>query len=183
MEKTNRIQNKSIAIKTEQIKKIIKVLNKCKISFANHSSTQLPFFFRDINQVDFIENTNNIERYNIPESLNRNIKLIFQLLGDPEKEIYIGGWTIMSLKECTERYNELSKKDRKDVFDIGYRYMGMGHIEMISCDLNNHLLFYRPDGGSNGWDRQDNYNNLINNGANNYEKFFFGKWFFNIDIE
>ena len=86
----------------------------------------------------------------------------------------------MSLKQCMERYNEFCKEGQKDVFDIGYRYMGLGHIEMISCDLKTHLLFYRPDGGSNGYDRYDNYQNILKNGPDKYEKFFFTKWFYNI---
>ena len=55
-----------------------------------------------------------------------------------------------------------------------------GYITVISCDLKTHLLFYRPDGGSNGYDRQDNYQNLIKNGSHNYQQFFFSKWFYNI---
>ena len=56
----------------------------------------------------------------------------------------------------------------------------MSHIEVICCDLKSHLLFYRRDGGSNGYDRQANYQNLIKNGTHNYEQFFFSKWFYNI---
>ena len=55
-----------------------------------------------------------------------------------------------------------------------------GHVEMISCDLQSHLLFYRPDGGSNGWDRINNFNELIQKGSTPYEKFHFYKWFYNI---
>ena len=53
---------------------------------------------------------------------------------------------------------------------------------MISCDLNSHLLFYRPDGGSNGYDRQDNLDKLIKNGANDYKKIYFSDWFYKINI-
>jgi hypothetical protein len=88
----------------------------------------------------------------------------------------------MSLKECVNRYKDFCKNKRTDVFDIGYRYLGMGYIEVVSCDLNTHLLFYRQDGGSNGYDRYDNYQNIIKNGSEKYEKFYFGKWFYNINI-
>ena len=30
--------------------------------------------------------------------------------------------------------------------------MGMGHVKVLSCDLQNHLLFYRDDGGSNDYE-------------------------------
>ena len=46
----------------------------------------------------------------------------------------------------------------------------MGHIKLIACDLNNNLLFERPGGGSNGYDREDNYQRSLayNTGENGY---------------
>tara|TARA_B000000557_G_scaffold215026_1_gene181618 strand:- start:291 stop:857 length:567 start_codon:yes stop_codon:yes gene_type:complete len=173
-------QDQLISKKIANINKILTVLKRCKISRENHKSSDLPFFSRDFDPITFNINSKSLNKYNIPDSLNRNVKLIFELLGDAEREIYIGEWTIMSLNQCIERYNDFCKNGQKDVFDIGYRYRGMGHIEVISCDLKSHLLFYRPDGGSNGYDRYDNYQNIIKNGPDKYEKFFFTKWFYNI---
>lgn len=172
----DRLLNKKIT----QINKILSILKQCKISRENHNSSSLPFFSRDFDPITFTTNSKCLNNYNIPDSLNRNIKLIYQLLGDPEREIYIGEWTIMSLNECSKRYKDFCQNGQKDVFDIGYRYMGMGHIEVISCDLKTHLLFYRPDGGSNGYDRYANYQDILKNGPDKYEKFFFTKWFYNI---
>lgn len=173
-------QDQLISKKIANINKILSVLKRCKISRENHKSSDLPFFSRDFDPITFNINSKSLNNYNIPDSLNRNIKLIFELLGDAEREIYIGEWTIMSLKQCIERYNDFCNNGQKDVFDIGYRYMGLGHIEVISCDLKSHLLFYRPDGGSNGYERCDNYQDILKNGPNKYEKFFFTKWFYNI---
>ena len=174
--------DKLISKKIAQVNKLLTVLNKCKISSENHKSSRLPFFSRDYDPAFFFTNFKCINEYKIPNKLNRNIKFIFQLLADGEKEIYIGEWTIMSLKQCTERYKDFCENGQHNVFDIGYRYLGMGHIEVISCDLNTHLLFYRPDGGSNGYDRYDNYQNVIKNGSEKYEKFYFSKWFYNINL-
>lgn len=168
--------------KTEQINKILTVLNKSKISRENYESTSIPFFFRDFDPVSFNINSKSLYNYNIPDSLNRNVKLIFELLGDTEREIYIGEWTIMSLKECIKRYDHFCKNGQKNVFDIGYKYMGLGHIQVISCDLKTHLLFYRHDGGSNVHDRNANYQDILKNGPDKYDKFFFSKWFYNINI-
>ena len=38
----------------------------------------------------------------------------------------------------------------------------MGHIEMLSCNLYNNLLFYRIHGGSSGIESEYNYNKLLN---------------------
>ena len=52
----------------------------------------------------------------------------------------------------------------------------MGHIEVLSCDLTNHLLFKRRDGGSNGWDREDNYKDLMNYKMGDSEYIYFNEW-------
>jgi hypothetical protein len=135
-------------------------------------------------------NSNNCEpfqQYNmlysgeqIPEGLNRNIKVIYQILGHQKKEIYYGQWTIMSVDEALQRYKELCNQGQTNVFDIGYKYGGMGYIDVLSCDLTSHLLFYRVDGGSNDYDRLYNLNQLINEGSRPYDKFYFSDWFYNV---
>ena len=58
----------------------------------------------------------------------------------------------------------------------------MGHVQVVSCDLDSHLLFYRNDGGSNGYDRFANYENIIQNGSKDHKQLFFKEWFCNIEI-
>tara|TARA_B100000900_G_C20592042_1_gene721966 strand:- start:643 stop:1230 length:588 start_codon:yes stop_codon:yes gene_type:complete len=176
--KFKNIDNK-ILKRRNHLQKILSVLENSNISSANHDSSNEPFFSGNIEST-FKMDSKPIE--GVPSKLNRNILDIYKLLGNPEKEIYIGCWTIMSVKNAIERYKELCNLNRTDIFDIGYQYMGMGHVKMISCDLNDHLLFYRPDGGSNGYDREDNLKKLIENGSKNYNKFYFSDWFYNIDL-
>ena len=176
-------KNKSknyITRKKEIIEKMMTVLNKGYISNDDYNSANEAFFVQNKNN-KFIIDYNIIE--GIPDSLNRNIITIYNILGSKNKELYLSEWTLMSINNALKRYDELCKLNRKDIFDIGYKYEGMGHITVLSCDLNSHLLFYRPDGGSNGYDREDNLNNLIKNGSSNYKKFFFTEWFYNIKFE
>ena len=176
-------KNKSknyITRKKETIEKMMTVLNKGYISNDDYNSANEAFFVQNKNN-KFIIDYNIIE--GIPDSLNRNIITIYNILGSKNKELYLSEWTLMSINNALKRYDELCKLNRKDIFDIGYKYEGMGHITVLSCDLNSHLLFYRPDGGSNGYDREDNLNNLIKNGSSNYKKFFFTEWFYNIKFE
>ena len=97
----------------------------------------------------------------LPESLNRYIKIFYTPVGNTGVEVYIGDYKFMSLTKCLENYKHYCNNNQHSVFDIAYRYEGIGHITVISCDLNNHLLFERRDGGSNGYDREDNYNELL----------------------
>jgi hypothetical protein len=134
--------------------------------FAQKSSTKFDLYF------------NKIDNSKIPNGLNRNIKDIYNIFGNEKKEIYLNEWTIMSLNSALVIYNNYCKKGQTKVFDIAYRYLGMGHIEVLSCDLDSHLLFKRPDGGSSGHDREANFDEVINKGSSNYTQMFFTEWFY-----
>ena len=54
----------------------------------------------------------------IPESLNRHIKVMYELIGDPNIEVYIGEWTILSLTKSLQNYKQYCDDDQKNVFDI-----------------------------------------------------------------
>jgi len=165
---------------SKQINKIFAVLEKATISSSDYISSHEPFFMNDISAIKFCQFNNLFVDAQIPEGLNNNIKILYQILGHQKREIYYGPLTIMSLNEALERYKVICAKGQTNVFDIGYKYEGMGYISVLSCDLNNHLLFYRPDGGSNDYDRQYNYNELIKNGSHPYKKFYFSEWFYNV---
>jgi hypothetical protein len=166
--------------KSKQINKILAVLNNTTISSIDYVSTKEPFFWIDNNREAFKQFNNLFVDAQIPEGLNRNIKILYQILGHQKREIYYGPWTIMSLNEALQRYKVICAKGQTNVFDIGYKYDGMGYINVLSCDLTNHLLFYRSDGGSNDYDRQYNFNELIKNGSQPYDKFYFSQWFYNV---
>jgi len=168
------------AKKSKQINKILVLLEKATISNNDYVSSKEPFFWNDNNRQAFQQFNNLFVDAQIPEGLNRNIKILYQILGHQKREIYYGPWTIMSLNEALERYKIICAKGQTNVFDIGYKYDGMGYINVLSCDLTNHLLFYRFDGGSNDYDRQYNCNELIKNGSHPHEKFYFSKWFYNV---
>ena len=165
--------------KQKQIEKMMDVLKRSKVSTGEFDSTMQPFFKPDVGKVDFEINHDN--DFEVPDGLNRNVKLIYDILGDSKKEIYIGEWTIMSLEKSLEQYEYYCKDGQKRVFEIGFRYMGMGHIELIACDLETHLLFYHPGGGSNGWDREANYNDIVKYQGKEYDQFYFTNWFYEIE--
>jgi hypothetical protein len=166
--------------KQSEINKIFEVLKTCAISSNDYVSSNEAFFKNDSTGQPFQQFNMLFINAQIPEGLNRNIKVIYQLLGHQKKEIYYGQWTIMSLDEALQRYNELVRQGQTNVFDIGYKYGGMGYINVLSCDLTSHLLFYRVDGGSNDYDRLYNLNQLINEGSRPYDKFYFSTWFYNV---
>jgi len=156
-------------------------LSKAKLSNDNDiKSTQQPFFnsSSDKTSLNFV-NSDKREIPNIHEKLNRNIKEIYKYTQSDSQEIYINEWTFMSINEITERYNSI-KNQRNDIIDIAFKYHGLGWVLVLSCDLNNSLLFERLDGGSNGFDREENFLKLIKNGSKPYEKVNFSQWVKNI---
>ena len=115
--------------KMKTITQILDVLNKGTISTNNYTSSNQPFFMK--NSSEPFKQYNDL-KLEIPENLNNNVKLIYEIFGNEKKEIYLNEWTIMSLEEALKRYKELCKQGQNNVFDIGFRYLDMGHIEMIS---------------------------------------------------
>ena len=73
--------------------------------------------------------------------------------------IYNNVWTLKSLQEIN-----ISNKDLSYI-DLGIMYAGMGWYYVISIDKDTKKYFVRIDGGSNGYDVEDN------------EKFFKNKAF------
>ena len=71
------------------------------------------------------------------------------------------------------QYNDYVNNNQTKVFDIGFMYIGMGHIKVLSCDLENHLFFYRFDGGSSGHDRILYRNQILNYDKNKYTYMYF----------
>ena len=165
---------KLIKEKQKQILSVKELLVNAKVSDENYDSTVEPFFQkREQNEyeLDFKELPE------LPDSLNRHMKLLYSLVGNPSVEVYIGDWTFMSLNKCLELYNDYCENNQVSLFDIAYTYAGMGHIKLIACDLNNHLLFERPDGGSNGYDREYNKKKTLTMDPSLEPQHYFTDWF------
>lgn len=161
---------KHLSEKRKQITSVEELLKNAKLSEENYDSTIEPFFMKHDND-EYIMNYKDLP--DLPESLNRHMKIFYTLVGNPDIEVYIGDYTFLSLTKCLENYNDYCKEDQKSVFDIAFRYEGMGHVTVIACDLNNHLLFERSGGGSSGYDRENNYNDLLKYKTDSKEYFYF----------
>ena len=162
--------NRHVTYKTRQVNNVLDFLKDSRVSQPNYIGTDMPFFMKNNNNA-FNIGYNDIPK--MPEGLNRNIQTMFKLIGNPLVEIYIGDWTIMSLNQCIDVYNNYCNNGQTKVFDIGYMYIGMGHIKVISCDLKNHLLFYRIDGGGDGHARDYHRKLILNYDPSNYTHMFY----------
>ena len=171
--------DKTAQSKKKQLESILNLLEKSKVSEEGYESSNKPFFMKGVPS-DFKVNHKSIP--DLPDTLNRHFKLFYQVVGDPDREVYIDDWTIMSLNEALKQYKDYCSNGQKNVFNIGYKYAGMGHIEVLSCNLYNHLLFIRMDGGSSGWDREYNYKKILKFDYKEYEYFYFHKWYNKLNL-
>ena len=165
--------NKFAEQKKQHVQNLLKFLEEAQISNPNHDSTKEPFF-RGGDRASFLMDNKDLPKF--PDTLNRHIKILYEIIGNPDVEVYLREWTIFSLNRAMETYNQFCKDGQESVFDIAFQYYGLGHIKILSCDLDNHLLFYRMDGGSNGWDREANYQKIINYDKKDYEYMYFNEW-------
>ena len=156
--------------------KILEVLTGTTMSTSGYTSSNKPFFKEDNEFEPFEMGYDTLPEF--PEGLNNNIIYMYKIIGHKDREIYFNEWTIMSVSESLKKYEKYCSEGQKDVFDIAHRYMGLGHIEVLACDLSTHHLYTRPDGGSNGYDREFNHDNMIKNGPIKDKQFLFSEWFY-----
>jgi hypothetical protein len=91
-----------------------------------------------------------------------------KMTGDPVKAIYrdikdhdhgftVNNWTFLSANEIRTNQHEYNDK----FFDIAVRYNGLGWIVVLAYIPETNNFFFRHDGGSNGYDRDSNYDQYI----------------------
>ena len=91
----------------------------------------------------------NDESNNIPHFL----KIMFEFLDNPDLRISRGKFTFYTLNEIIENFNEIP-----NIIDIGNQYSGMGFFTALTINRLNGKLFFRREGGSNGYEQTGHYN-------------------------
>ena len=171
--------NKFVHSQQLQIQKIFTKLTEGSLSQKDYLSTQQGFFVSDEKKYPFEVGHELIPE--LPLTLNRSIQLLYKIIGDPKREVYLGRWTIMSLNHALEKYNDYLQNEQDKVFDIAYEYVGMGHIRVLACDLTTHGLFHHISGGANGFAREENFQELIKKNPSTEPQNYFTDWFMRID--
>ena len=168
----------------EKMVQVIQILTKLTAGYKsrdNYNSGEVGFFAHDEEKEPFEIGFENIDE--LPESLNNSVKLMYKVIGDPNKEVYLGGWTIMPLKRALEQYEFYKSRGQEHIFDFAHEYAGLGHINVVSCDLKTHRLFYRPDGGSNGYESEYNQKKTLTMNPSLEPQHYFTDWFNYIQID
>jgi hypothetical protein len=157
-----------------------------KHSQIGYDSTTAPFFRRyideDIEEIacDSIIPDSNNNNFYICKNLDPNIDTIavidnfIKLCQDKTiqdfyinnngiaREIYLESWTFLSLEKILDLDSTYRESKITNIIDLGYTYHGMGWVVVAFYYIPQKKIYFRMDGGSNGYDRLDNFNKLKN---------------------
>ena len=100
--------NNFIHHQKKQIEGILLGLTRGFISNDEYDSTQVGFFSSDKERKLFEIGNHSVP--DMPLSLNQSIQLMYRIIGNPDKEVYLGEWTIMSLNKVLGTFENLKNK-------------------------------------------------------------------------
>ena len=125
--------------------------------FYDYKLNKMETLFDILNKGDNII-LNNDEDTFIETNMEIKLKILYRLIGN-NYEINTKNFVFFKLKNIIKRfYSYLT------FFDIGLTYVGMGRIILLSYCPIKKFYFFRMDGGSNHYEREQNkfyYSNII----------------------
>jgi hypothetical protein len=168
-----RKRHERVSWRIRRVASILKLLDGGTISSGSYDSTSQPFFLQDASGRPFSIGRDHSFLPKIPEGLNSSMVTLYSILAEPDREVYFRIWTLLSFNSALERYEMLRDAGQTFVFDVAFTYAGMGHVLVVSCDLGTHQFFCRMDGGSNGFDREENRRSVVSKGSSGHAQFGF----------
>ena len=144
--------------------RIISILNNAtiQIPMIDNAEPLISFEEDDINFNDVINNEKNIK--NMLESIPApdELKELYILINNIKNEYVVSYWVIKSLSDVIEDFMIMKEFSENKIIDFASTYIGMGWVYMIAYDPTSKSFFIRRDGGSNGWDREENFRFICN---------------------
>ena len=148
-----------------------------KKALDNYDTSCMPFFATQIERdgsLGYYTKEVNIILESIP--VGTNLKRLYQIIGNTKCDYYFDDWILMNLDSLKERYDNFITNNQTRVIDFGYCYGGMGHCVVASYDPETKKIFYRHDGGSNGYDREFHFNFIKDYTPEESKLFPFSHW-------
>mgnify|MGYP001411452446 CR=1 FL=1 len=81
------------------------------------------------------------------------LRCVYLQVGDPDLSFSLHRWNFMSLTSVRDQLFAYQSSNQFQAMDIAYTLLGLGHVLVASVDPTDGSVYYRHDGGSNGWDR------------------------------
>ena len=142
----------------KKIKWVENFLRNGQKGTTNHDSLQEPFCKKNISNNRLIGiNTEKVNTILKEITLPHTLSIIYKIIGEVDSEFYLNNWTLMSLDSIIARKKIYIENKQERVIDFASMHIGMGHILIAAFDPVDFKIFFRRDGGSNGWDRDYNW--------------------------
>ena len=81
----------------------------------------------------------------------------YELLHDNITEFTLRGWTFLALHNIEKRLDRYVQHGQSQLCDVAIKYEGMGHYRVLCVDPATGRWMQRMDGGSNGYERDHNW--------------------------
>ena len=91
-------------------------------------------------------------------------------------EFVARGWTFLSEDEIETRAAAFCEAGQLRCVDMAVRYAGMGHVHVLTYDLQSQMVFVQLDGGSNQYDRVANHDARLATDIDEIDKEPFAVW-------
>lgn len=148
------------------------ILPNCKLTTDPNKVLTHPFFMASPSNISIVDHLNtkattpNLkiveERLNQLHLVDCPLSKIYLLLGDIGLDFTYHETTFLSLQEIETRYKVYCKHGQTDILDLAVTYHGMGHVNILTYSISEQTCFFRMDGGSNGYTRNDHWTYILN---------------------
>ena len=99
----------------KRMERILLTLTKGSKSSEGYNSYK-QYFYQDPNSKPFIIGSTVVKTF--PEGLNESVQWLYQLIGDPQSEVYLNEWTFFSLEQALSLYKDYQENGQERMFDI-----------------------------------------------------------------
>ena len=150
-------RNSAISAINRQYQEAMNFFNSGKLS--DKDCTSHPFFLKGSPPIEpnVGFNTAKVNAILGEVPLPPKIKKIYQIIGETNVEHYTENWILITLDKIKLIHDKYIAKGQHRANDFALIYTGMGHVAVCSYDPETDKIYYRMDGGSNGYDRDDYY--------------------------
>ena len=102
-----------------------------------------------------------VETREVSVPMPMELKIVYQRYPDDTEFSAPGKWVFLSEGDIVKRLDDMVSKGQTRLVDIGFLYMGMGCIRVLSYDPETKGVLTSTGGGSNGWDREYNHRRRV----------------------
>ena len=140
------------------------LLQNLTYSEEGYSSLNAPFFIQDRNNKIINTNKTIITSGSYDEFKDKipyELQCLYEYINNADVEAYSTNCiTFWKWSDILSYYKAKCSNGQKNVLDFALQYAGMGWVQLYFVNLENGKIYKRYDGGSNGYDREDNFNKI-----------------------